>query len=347
MEKSTTETTPCNNMITESLPSRDIARQHIDSLIKSFIEEENSKLQNLLNEALFPGRRARPVIFFLLCGNKGILQEDVLDKLAISIEFFHRASIILDDFIDRDTMRRQRPTFHKSAGEKETVATSRFLVASAYKNLSDLPSNIVKDAFSLTNRAYENTILGELADIGEVEVESSHMLHYEQEVLGKTSSLFELSFSFAALVRNFDENQTRVMAEIGEKVGQLYQVYNDINDELFSSDDERGDKKLWKINYTLPLCLLLDNISEDEKYKITSLVGKEITQKDYHSLREKMRTEEIRQSAKKYGENLSSQLNTLLGKLSEPEIRKTILDIHNIIKKRIYWDQKEFEKAGY
>src|SRR5215469_14622346 len=55
---------------------------------------------------------------------------------ALVIEFFHNVSLIIDDIVDKSSMRRGRPSLHGRFGELSALMTAGYIVADGYARLA-------------------------------------------------------------------------------------------------------------------------------------------------------------------------------------------------------------------
>ena len=81
------------------------------------------------------GKRIRPLIVFITAQalNKN---SDVFDA-ALSVEYFHTASLIADDLpcMDNDDFRRDKPALHKVFGEATALLASYALITAAFEKV--------------------------------------------------------------------------------------------------------------------------------------------------------------------------------------------------------------------
>lgn len=61
---------------------------------------------------------------------------DCISKVAVCVELVHKASLLLDDFIDKDTARHGKPTFHMIYGVEKTVIFSLNILSRALRILN-------------------------------------------------------------------------------------------------------------------------------------------------------------------------------------------------------------------
>src|SRR5580700_10040570 len=91
---------------------RDRIEQEIAKSIASF--GEKNKLRDACEYALTNGgKRFRPLIVYLIA--EGLGNNLNVSDAALSVEFFHTASLVVDDLpcMDNDEERRDKPSVHK------------------------------------------------------------------------------------------------------------------------------------------------------------------------------------------------------------------------------------------
>jgi len=120
----------------------------IDKEIKSFFSETRTTKKGLLKEfVLNGGKRLRPIIMLKAYegygGKKDILQE------SISIELLHNSTLIHDDVMDEDEIRRGKPTVYKTI--KDTITEKKYKGSLFNKKSSRIA---VSDAIILGNILY-------------------------------------------------------------------------------------------------------------------------------------------------------------------------------------------------
>lgn len=337
-----------NNASVSILSNRIQFKDKVEGSISEFIDsKENEPIREIVRHALFPGRRLRPVLLYKLSVLNGIEEEKYLDLLALAVELCHRSSIIVDDLVDGDIMRRQKLAHHKICGEDQSIILSHYLISAVYQQLILLPHSLQNRIFPLFTETYKKMSVAELADINAVSPQTNYMNLFKEIILYKTSALFELVFCLAAILRNLDDQQIRLMTQVGEKTGQLYQIYNDIYDDLMSSDEERGIKNTWKMNLSMGTCFILDNGSDEEKHTILQFVGKECSIEEYQKAKKILRSPKYIERLANYGEMFYAELLEIIPQIKDESVRQTILQFSKWLKQKKCWDQKELTKAGY
>ncbi|MGH1522036.1 MAG: polyprenyl synthetase family protein, partial [Nitrosopumilus sp.] len=80
-----------------------------------------------LKYSLDGGKRIRPIILTLAAESIGEIDENTF-AASCAVEFLHMESIIHDDIIDNETMRRQKDPFHVKYGYNTSVLTGDFVL---------------------------------------------------------------------------------------------------------------------------------------------------------------------------------------------------------------------------
>jgi geranylgeranyl pyrophosphate synthase len=201
--------------------------------------------RTLLRKAVFPGRRIRPALLVKL----GDARRDV-SRDALILELFHASSIVVDDLLDGDDGRRAIANSILKVGS-ESVLVSHFLSSAAW--------DLALRAHRATevHAAYSRMCIGEFSDIFSVHPEGAWKLFYRDEVLEKTTPLFELAFTWGL------EDQAEVSVararDLGNRLGALFQMSNDLFDVTRLSRAQRNAINYkYPLSVTLPLACFLD-----------------------------------------------------------------------------------------
>ena len=233
----------------------------------------------LLYFAKTGGKRIRP---FLLCymGSFLNIKPSLLDDFALSIECVHLHSLIHDDLpsMDNDDYRRGRLTVHKKfdeatavlAGDMFQVLSVKTLAESKYLSASQKVNSI--EMLSKAN-GMEGLIAGQSLDI--YMKKNSTIKQIEEMYLLKTGALFSLCFSLLLNVKNLNASKKRELKIIGNTIGKIFQVTDDMLDR-WGNEREVG-KKIKKDSKKASIAYKLSRI-ECSKYL------KQIQNKNYKTM---------------------------------------------------------------
>lgn len=206
--------------------------------LKKVILKTNNFLTSDLEKFIFANsKRLRPIFIFLFAKIMKIENSLVL-KIALIAELIHSASLIHDDIIDEEKIRRNNPTFFEKYGAKLAVLEGDFLLSLALEELSKTTCEILKIfAFRI-----KKTILGEISQNENLNQLTS-VDEYLNKTYAKTANLFVVGLE--ALFSLKEENKN--LMNFIENYALAFQIKNDIdNFENNKSDIKNG-------NYTLPM----------------------------------------------------------------------------------------------
>ena len=174
------------------------------------------------------GKRIRPLILLLCAECVQSKKPDADAYLAASaIELLHTESIIHDDIIDEENLRRGKPSFHVKYGYNSSILTADFVlgvILNIGSKLKDL--RILSELSNAATRMSEGEMmeirLGKELDISEDD--------YIKVLEFKTASLFEASARIGAIIGGGTEDQVHAMTSFGNLLGIAYQIHDDLID---------------------------------------------------------------------------------------------------------------------
>ncbi|WP_231128987.1 polyprenyl synthetase family protein [Candidatus Nitrosocosmicus hydrocola] len=181
------------------------------------------------------GKRIRPLILNLaaetvLDSNINSTSANVADNIfsvSSAVELLHTESVIHDDIIDSDNLRRGQPSFHVKYGYNASILTADFILGiilniSAKANNSLVTQELSKASIRMSE--------GEMLELRLVKNHSISQEQYINVIENKTASLFEASAKMGAILANGSENQINALANFGRLLGIAYQIHDDLID---------------------------------------------------------------------------------------------------------------------
>ena len=232
---------------------RDKIEQEIAKSLSSF--GEKTKLRDACEYALKSGgKRFRPLLTVLVAEALGCGLS--VYESAISVEFFHTASLIADDLpcMDNEEERRGKPTVHKVYGESVALLASYALICAAFEKIhengkkmqeSGLPFSVIADravAVALELASKNAGILGatggQFLDLHP----PAYTLETVREVIyKKTVTLFELSFVLGWVFGGGDFLLLDVVKKAALHFGMAFQIADDLSD---LEQDEKNQRAI-------------------------------------------------------------------------------------------------------
>lgn len=176
-----------------------------------------------------PGKRLRPTLTFLSAGaisNQLTLPaKHNLIQLAIGLELIHSASLIHDDIIDGDLLRRGQKTLNKTFGNKIAVLAGDALYSRAFTIFSD---TLPREFAQVTGRVTESMSAAEILNANNP---SPNRETYFKIILGKTASFMSACCRLGASIVGATEEESDMLSKYGENLGMAYQILDDYIDE--------------------------------------------------------------------------------------------------------------------
>jgi octaprenyl-diphosphate synthase len=234
---------------TNQKSSRSLTEQFSGYLLKinNMLERELdlyswSEFYSSLKYACEGGKRIRPLILVLsseiinskkdtnLFNNMNLNISKIDDKrylAASAIELLHTESVIHDDIIDEENIRRGKPSFHIKYGYNNSILTADFVLGIILNITSKL--NNPRISSEIANAAIRMSE-GEIMEIRLNNDNSITEDDYIKVLENKTASLFETSTRIGAILAEADEDDIRAMGNFGHLMGIAYQIHDDLED---------------------------------------------------------------------------------------------------------------------
>ena len=190
------------------------------------------------------GKRWRP--FLAACAWKA-LQEDSqtefpagLQKLAVAVECFHKASLIHDDIEDADDFRYGERTLHAEHGVPVALNVGDYLLGEGYRLIAevDAPPAVVAMMVKIAAEGHRALCLGQGAELTwandprpltPLEVVDIHRR--------KTAPAFEVALRLGAAFAGAEPSLHKTLSAYSEALGIAYQIRDDLDDLAGDGDD--------------------------------------------------------------------------------------------------------------
>jgi len=189
-----------------------------------------------LKYSLEGGKRIRPIILTLSAESIGKIDDNTFSA-SCAVEFLHMESIIHDDIIDNETMRRQKDPFHIKFGYNTSVLTGDFVLGLILAICSRLDNaRITKDLASTAMLMSEGEMIENRLETSEDVTFDDYLKVIEY----KTATAFEAASRIGGIIANGTEEQIEALSEYGLNLGIAYQIRDDLfdwknEDKLFNT----------------------------------------------------------------------------------------------------------------
>ena len=205
-------------------------KQYLDKINEALKRELDlysaSEFVEPLQYALDGGKRIRPLILLLSAESIGNCDENAYTA-ACAVELLHTESVIHDDIIDNETLRRRKDPFHIKYGYNTSILTGDFVLGLILNIASRINNPRIASELSTTAMMMSD---GEMI---EARLESSGDVTFDDylKVMEyKTATAFEAASKIGAILGGGTEDQILALAEYGKNVGIAYQIHDDLQD---------------------------------------------------------------------------------------------------------------------
>lgn len=272
--------------MTELISYFDEIINNVNIQIKNFIKSDIKVLEDA-SIYLFSagGKRLRPIVLVASSDLIGGKRERAY-KAAAAVEILHTFTLIHDDIMDRDNLRRGMPTVHVKWGEPMAILAGDFLHAKAFEALNEslrgLSSNTFYNAFNLFIKSIEIISEGQAMDMSFENRFDVTEEEYIEMIKRKTAMLFSCSSALGGIVNEADEEIIKNLSEYGLNLGISFQIVDDILG-LIADEKELGKPVYSDIREgkkTILVIKTLHEASENERRLITSVLGNKNASKE-------------------------------------------------------------------
>ncbi|MFW9967521.1 MAG: polyprenyl synthetase family protein [Candidatus Thorarchaeota archaeon] len=241
----------------------------IDQEMKRFLVKYRGEPSVLYDAAhhllLAGGKRLRSLITLLSCEAVGGDVQTVL-PFALAMELLQTASLVHDDIIDEDLMRRGVETTHSKFGAKIAVLAGDLLIAQAVEIIGE---QATPELLIHLGRGGIRMTEGEALDflMCEDSPASFNSQRYLSVIEHKTATFMREAARVGALVGEASAEQKEALTKYGEMLGFGFQIRDDILDVVASlqvaGKTVQSDLRGRRCNY--PLVHALEVSSESER----------------------------------------------------------------------------------
>lgn len=220
-------------------------RQQIDSaLTRNLPCPDQAGADRRLVEAMHystvnGGKRLRPVLVYAAAASIAVdkVEQDILDRIACSVECIHAYSLVHDDLpaMDDDDLRRGQPTCHIAYDEATAILAGDALQSQAYELLSTMESLRAQTQLDLIRTlshasGAQGMVGGQAIDLASVDkqlaLDALQNMHNK-----KTGALIKASVLMGAIAtQSASEAQLEALSTYADAVGLAFQVQDDILD---------------------------------------------------------------------------------------------------------------------
>ncbi|MER2013830.1 MAG: short chain isoprenyl diphosphate synthase IdsA [Methanobrevibacter sp.] len=218
--------------------------------ITKTIEEELSTItpDNLAEASVYltraGGKMLRPALSLIVSEAVGGERESTL-KSAAAIELIHTFSLIHDDIMDQDDMRRGMPSVHKVWGDDVAILAGDTLFSKAFEIIigtEGTSSDQNNRALATVADACVKICEGQASDMGFEDRFDVSEDEYMEMIFKKTGALIAAATKVGAIMGGASDDVIDAMYEYGRLIGLAFQIQDDYLD--LASDEETLGKPI-------------------------------------------------------------------------------------------------------
>ena len=208
-----------------------IMSKELDKPIQKYIE--NEKPDNLIEASRqYPyagGKRMRPAMVIVSAGAVGGNKEKAV-PFAAAIEYIHNFTLIHDDLMDGDEMRRGMVTSHVKYGMPTAILAGDALFAKAFDIIAglDVSSDVMRKVLKVTSVAVWDLARGQQMDVNNENGEEVSMEEYIETIRLKTSVLFAAGAAGGALIGGANDKVVKAVHSYAMSLGVAFQMFDDV-----------------------------------------------------------------------------------------------------------------------
>jgi geranylgeranyl diphosphate synthase type I len=206
----------------------------VDAFIDSMLKPRSPEVLYEASRHLIMagGKRLRPFLTVKACELVGGDPVDAV-PFAAGLEILHNFTLVHDDVMDNDSLRRGSPTVHTKYGVPVAICAGDLLFAKVYEAFTlKAPAGVsAKTIRTCVEKATEATVElceGQVLDVGFPSAETVSEEDYVRMIGGKTSALFRACAEVGATVGGGSKREVTALGRFAYASGLSFQIVDDI-----------------------------------------------------------------------------------------------------------------------
>lgn len=184
------------------------------------------------------GKRMRATLPWLVGKAVGDTHSGLFD-IGAAIETVHNFTLVHDDIMDDDELRRGRNAVHIEYGMPTAINAGDAMLAIAFERLVQAENLEAKDVAPLVNRIA--WMVRRVSEGQQLDIEFEDRLEVSEEdylemIEGKTAVMFWICAEIGARISGADDEVIQLMADWGKALGLCFQLMDDVIDVLSDSE---------------------------------------------------------------------------------------------------------------
>jgi len=225
----------------------------VQQLQNPSFDTEPIYLSEPMNYALrAQGKMLRPILCLAASEAVGGKWQDAV-PVAAALEIFHTFTLVHDDIMDGDELRRGIPTLHKAFGTNRALLSGDTMLIYVYQLLADVDESKFPSVFRVFNDGAMDVCKGQGWDM---EFETSDQIdaqQYEMMIDLKTGALIKLACHLGGIIGGGNDASIKALSRFGLLLGRAFQMQDDLLEMTSSAtamgkslgSDVLNEKKTW------------------------------------------------------------------------------------------------------
>lgn len=313
--------------MSELSPYLESVALQVDSLINRYftnsVGELNKASAHLLNAG---GKRLRPAVVMLAADAVKRGSSSEILPAALALELTHTFTLIHDDIMDDDSMRRGVPTVHTQWDMPTGILAGDVLYARAFEFIciSIASDNAKVRAVSMLARACADICEGQHQDMSFEHRDDVTEGEYLEMVRKKTGVLYAAAAGIGGILAGGNGRQVKSLFQFGLNTGMAFQIQDDIIDLLTPTEKSGKDRgsDLREGKQTLIMIKARERGLDLTKYKRPDL-----SDADIDAAIKELTDAGVIDEVKSVADGLVKESNRLLAILPPSKERQLLMDI--------------------
>lgn len=223
------------DLLTSIMEVKPLIEERIESSLRA---SRHQRLGNAMMHLIEGGgKRMRATLPWLIAKAVGETHSGLLD-IGAAIETVHNFTLVHDDIMDDDELRRGRNAVHVEYGMPTAINAGDAMLAIAFERLVQAENLEPEDVAPLVNRIA--WMVRRVSEGQQLDIEFEDRLDVSEEdylemIEGKTAVMFLICAEIGARISGADEETVLLMADWGKAVGLCFQLMDDVIDVLSDS----------------------------------------------------------------------------------------------------------------
>ena len=287
-----------------------------EKLLIDTINSDNSDFKPMLQHVFnAKGKRIRPLLVYL---SAKIFGKPTLstDRAALIVEILHNATLIHDDIVDESDIRRNQPTLNATKGNKVAVLAGDYLFAKAISIAAQNGEHAIIDMLMPTVCAMSE---GELLQLDTADFSTDESRYFDI-IFRKTVSLIASCMKIGAYTAGANEQQIAAIGKIGEKIGYIFQIKDDMLD--YSANGKTGKESgndIKENKVTMPLICAWNNMTDSEQADFKQLWKSQRTAENIEQIRKTVVAKGGMEGCQKRTNEIKEEVFSLIGTLPQSD----------------------------